>query len=113
MANSVSNLAVNTIANVASTSRFVDTDFITPREYGLWQVPNFLQPGFLADKEILALKIDSSMAGRPDLIANKYYQSVSLDWIVIMFNKPLNPLGWPTIGTIIKIPTSAAVQRYL
>ena len=77
--------------------------------FGLWTRPDFLKKDNVPENQIMLVRIDSLIAGRPDLIALKYYQNSLLEWVVVMFNRPLNPIGWPKIGTMIKIPSSVIV----
>lgn len=73
----------------------------------------FLKPGNLQQNEIMTIKITNDIAGRPDLIAEKIYDTRFLDWVIIMYNKPLNTIGWPKVGTTIQTPTKSTVLRNL
>lgn len=81
--------------------------------FGLWSRPSFVDPSTLQDEDIITMSIDQQHAGRPDLIAYEVYDTPALEWVIVMFNKPLNPLGWPFVGTVIKLPTKAAIVREL
>ena len=97
-------------------SRFQDTQVVSKdniQTFGLWNRPDFMIRENLDDDQILKITIDSTTAGRPDLIAQQYYKTALLEWIVVMFNRPLNPLGWPEIGKVIEIPKSTVVFRSL
>ena len=48
--------------------------------------------------------VPNGLAGRPDLIALEFYGNQHLDWILVMTNRPSQPLHWPSIGETIKIP---------
>ena len=95
-------------------SRFKEADFIRKDgidTFGLWVRPTFLIEENLEDEDIIKVNIDQSRAGRPDQIANEFYGTPLLEWVVVMFNRPLNTLGWPQAGTVIKIPTRITVFR--
>lgn len=77
--------------------------------FGLWTRPDFLKIENVPENQITLLQIDQSNEGRPDKIANDFYGSPFLEWIVIMFNRPLNPLGFPKAGTTIRLPSSSVV----
>ena len=81
--------------------------------FGRWTRPDFLIKENVPDNETMTVQVDQSLAGRPDLIALKYYKASTLEWVVIMFNRPLNPIGWPTAGTIIKLPSYNVVYSAL
>ena len=55
--------------------------------------------------------VESGFQGRPDLISNHFYNISAYDWIIIMVNKPLNPIGWPHMHNIIKIPDYNQIIR--
>jgi hypothetical protein len=79
--------------------------------YGLWKRYDFLDENKLNEDEILTINIDQSTAGRPDVIAEEYYESPLLEWVVVMFNRPQDPINWPVAGSVIRIPTRGAVLR--
>ena len=102
------------MASVATTSRFVDTELIEVdglAVYGLWVRPDVINRDNLNEEDIITLSIDGSLAGRPDLIAQEQYGTPYLEWVVIMFNNPQNPLGWPKTGSVIQIPSKSAVRK--
>ena len=99
--------------NPGTLSRFrlTETIIIDGKEtFGLWKPFTFTELSDLNNEDIITVKINNSFAGRPDLIAQKYYGSPSLEWIVIMSNKPQNPLGWPRINEIVRLPISRLVK---
>ena len=77
--------------------------------FGLMKKHFFLDKNNLRDEDIISVDITPAFAGKPWMIANEYYNSPVLDWVVVMFNKPLNPVNWPHIGTVIKIPVQSVV----
>lgn len=85
----------------------------THETFGLWKRP----PGFsrveFDESSLMMIEINQRLAGRPDIIATEQYGSPLFEWIVIMFNRPLNPLGWPLVGTVITIPTETAVHNII
>jgi hypothetical protein len=76
---------------------------------GIMKKHFFLDQANLSDDDIIKVTITPELAGKPWQIANKYYNSPVLDWVVVLFNKPLNPINWPHIGTVIKIPVQNVV----
>jgi len=99
-----------------SSSRFRETEPIIrngKETYGLWVRPAVVNPDNLEDSDIMTLQATQTNAGRPDLIATEYYGTPQLEWVVVMFNKPLNPLGWPQAGVIYKIPRPQVVRALL
>ena len=97
-----------------STSRFRETEPVIKdrREtFGLWNRPEQLIEENLNEEEMIRLVIDQRTAGRPDIISQEQYGTPFYDWIIIMFNRPQNTMGFPRAGTVIKIPTSAVVRR--
>jgi hypothetical protein len=99
---------------IDSLSRFGDTEIVSKNgtiSFGLWNRYNFTNLNDLPEEDITTIQIDQTFAGRPDLIADQYYGSPFLEWVVTMSNRPLNPLGFPQAGTIIKIPKRGAVFR--
>jgi hypothetical protein len=99
-----------------STSRFTQTEPVihNGREaFGLWKRPDALNPDMIDEDSIVMFPIDQRLAGRPDIIAQEQYGTPLLEWIIIMFNKPLNPLGWPKVGTVIRMPRRDVVARIL
>lgn len=77
--------------------------------FGLLTQFPFLDPNNLQPSDIVTLTITPDLAGKPWAIANQLYNSPVLDWVIVLFNKPLNPVGWPTNGTVIKAPSNTVV----
>jgi hypothetical protein len=99
-----------------SFSRFKNTQFIqrgNVTTYGRWTRPSFLDRSLIDPTEIQKVKIDQTLARRPDLIALKLYGIPELDWVITMFNRPLNTLGWPKAGIVIEAPTKKIVMQNL
>jgi hypothetical protein len=97
-----------------STSRFAETEVIMVNNvttYGLWVRPDVVNPDDLNQEDIVTYAVDQATAGRPDLISNQQYGTPFLEWVIVMFNRPLNTLGWPKAGTVIKFPSKQAVRR--
>lgn len=100
--------------DLPSYSRFRDTDHILYNDshtFGLWNEPDVLKS--IDDRDIINYDVDAGYSGRPDLIANEFYGSSFYDWIIIMFNKPLNPIGWPHHGDTIRVPSKDSVVDVL
>ena len=105
----------NSIQN-SSLSRFYQSTPIVVNNivtFGRWDRPNWMNEENVSTQNIITLKINQNYAGRPDLIANDYYNSPFLEWVVILFNRPLEPLGFPKAGSVIKIPSSKIVSSNL
>lgn len=98
--------------DVSSLSRFVETEIVVRngRElFGRWKRPDFLKEEFLNEDEVQTFFVDSRFNGRPDRIADEVYGTPFLEWVVVMFNRPKNPLNWPNIGDAIKLPVRSIV----
>jgi hypothetical protein len=101
---------------LSSFSRFQGSQPIVrngKETFGLWVRSQAVNPAQLDQNKIQTIKIDQRLAGRPDIIANDLYGSPLLEWVVIMFNRPQNPLGWPPAGIIIRMPTRDVVLGFL
>jgi hypothetical protein len=81
--------------------------------YGLWNKPEVVKHENYNEQDIIAVVIDQRTAGRPDVIAQDEYQTPLLEWVVVMYNRPLNTIGWPRAGMVIKIPSNTALRRFL
>ena len=100
--------------SVDSLSRFKDTEVVSKDgalTFGLWDRLDFTNLDDLPEEDITTLQVDQRFAGRPDLIAEEIYGSSFLEWVITMSNRPLNPLGFPKAGTIIKFPKKGIVFR--
>lgn len=97
-----------------SNSRFLETEAIIfngIETFGLWQRPDFLDPDKLNEEDIISVIVEGPQAGRPDVIADILYGSQLLDWVIVMFNKPKNTLGWPSVGDVIRAPSASVVTQ--
>ena len=94
-------------------SRFrFSTSIVTPEGKETFALTNkhfFLNSANLKDDQIISIEITPELAGKPWAIANQLYNSPVLDWVIVLFNKPLNPVNWPLIGTVIKAPIQSVV----
>jgi len=93
---------------VPSNSRFKLSDAIVTSDghetFGLMKKFNFLD-----SEDYIEYKITQPFAHRPDRIADSIYGSPSYFWVVIMYNKQRNPLLWPKLGEIIRLPPPRVV----
>jgi len=99
-----------------SFSRFLETQVIIvdgKETFGSWKEPEFLKRELDEQLEIIKIRVDNTTQGRPDIIANDLYGSPQFFWVLIAFNKPKNPVGWPPTGAVIKAPTSEVVLSNL
>lgn len=89
--------------SVASNSRYkISTPIIAMtgvETFGLMK-----KYDFLATKNYIEYKVAQDRVHRPDLIALDVYGSVAYYWIVLMYNKPRNPFGWPENQAVIRLP---------
>ena len=98
--------------DLPSTSRFTQTPIIirnNKETFGRWVRPDFLDESLLNEDQIITISINSTLAGRPDVIADREYGSPFLEWVVVMFNRPKDTIGFPRIGTVIKLPEASLV----
>lgn len=77
--------------------------------FGMLTKYPFLNPANLTQEQVTKLTITPDLAGRPDQIAQKLYNSPVLDWVIVLYNKPLNPVGWPANGAVISAPVASVV----
>lgn len=79
--------------------------------FGVWKRPSVFDQ--IEPQDIIKYAVTNDFEGRPDLIAEEFYYSSRYDWILVMFNQPLNPLGWPGTGQIIDIPVRSVITELL
>lgn len=77
--------------------------------FGLLTKYPFLNAANLEDSQIQTITVTQEMAGNPPMISNKLYRTPMLDWVIVLFNKPLNPVNWPQTGSIIRAPIAEVV----
>jgi hypothetical protein len=77
--------------------------------FGIMTKHFFLDQNNLKDDQIISVEITPDLAGKPWAVANKLYNSPVLDWVIVLFNRPINPVNWPYIGTVIKAPIESVV----
>jgi len=95
-------------------SRFRHTQRIiydNKNTFGLWEAPAIFDK--LSVNDIVEYVVESGYEGRPDLIAQKFYGSPNYYWILVMFNKPIDTIGWPPKKSVIKIPAKAGITGLL
>ena len=82
--------------------------------YGSWVPPWFIQnKSALTVDQVANFVVPVAYAGRPDNIAMLLYGSPLLDWVIVMFNKPLDVLNWPAVGEVIQYPIKQVVIPYV
>lgn len=100
------------MAQLLNTSRFIKTPLQKTREgkdtYGIIQGFDSLKN--LSGEFYTMFTVDTCFAGRADLIAHNFYGDSHLEWIIVMVNRPKNPLNWPAAGDTIKIPKNTYVR---
>lgn len=77
--------------------------------YGLLKKFPFLDANSLDETDIVTIAVTPTLAGKPWAIADRLYGSPVLDWVIILFNRPINPMNWPENGSIIKAPAQKVV----
>jgi hypothetical protein len=98
--------------NLDTSSRFANSQPIVENgvaTFGRWARPTWMNADNLDESSMIKVVIDQSNSGRPDTIANQYYGDPRLEWIVVLFNRPLEPIGWPQVGMVIKIPIRTVI----
>lgn len=101
---------------IDSTSRFLISQPIihaNHETFGLWRKPPGLDITQIDEHDISTILIDQNLAGRPDQIAVREYGTPLLEWVIVMFNRPLNPFGWPRVGDVIKIPSRSIIRNII
>lgn len=98
---------------VSQHSRFRDSTPIIVdgvETFGLMTRPFFLDAKNLdPDTQIASITVTPDEVGKPWAIANRVYNSPTLDWVIVLFNKPLNPVNWPANGTVLQVPVASVV----
>lgn len=91
-----------------STSRYVHGGIteVTPFSIEWWDRIRF--PRDVSDVQYA---VDSIYEGRLDLIANKFYDSPKLWWIIAQYNNILDITGEIITGRILLIPTKSRVYK--
>ena len=95
-------------------SRYVGVNSVVHnghKSFGLYLIPSTILN--IPSSSLVSVEIVSGLEGRPDLISNKYYYTPYYDWVIIMYNRPINPIGWPKLGSTILIPTLEAVNNII
>lgn len=77
--------------------------------FGLLKRFSFLDPNNLKPEQIISVEVTPELAGKPWMIAHQLYRSPVLDWVIVLFNKPINPVNWPAAGMVIKAPIESVV----
>jgi hypothetical protein len=99
-----------------SHSRFKETQPIVvdgKETFGMWKIPSFLTQPMDEQLDVVRVTVDNTRAGRIDLLARDLYGSYVYGWILIAFNKPKNPVGWPATGEVIRAPSANIVLSNL
>ena len=64
----------------------------------------YVPPDDLSTTTYDVYKVEAGYAGNPTEIAVKFYGDYRYYWLIIEYNKPINPFGWPKVDDTIKIP---------
>lgn len=93
-------------------SRFNNTRLIKTRNgletYGLVEGLDVLKN--LTGDQFTEYTVENGYAGRPDLIAFKFYGQVGYKFALTLSNRPREILSWPLVGDVIKIPDPDLVR---
>lgn len=57
--------------------------------------------------------VTSADAGRPDLIAYKYYNNVRLYWVLMYVNRILHPINELTPGVKLIVPSRTFIRNFV
>lgn len=85
----------------------VDVNLITHRDKVIATSLNTNMDSFIQSLNNLDFKVGYIPAGfehRPDLISNLFYETVTNDWLILMFNNIKDPFQELNIGDRILIP---------
>ncbi len=96
-----------------SFSRFNDTKPIIFRgeeTFGITKKRQFIRD--LPPEDVGYFTVDSTNAGRLDLIASELYGSPFYAWTILDVNHVKDAIGWPKIGqTILVVPSSIVLAN--
>ena len=81
-------------------------DFNGKQVYGLYKEPQWISN--VRREDLLDFVVSSDLEGRADLISKKLYNNPNYYWVLIVVNKPMDPLNWPKTGQVIKF-----VQKHI
>jgi len=92
--------------DIPLNSRYRTTDvvrFNNVETLGPW-------PGFswLKSTPWLTIIVDSSFAGRLDLLSYKYYGTVDYWWAIMYYNN-ITDINWPKGGDTVKLPSPSLI----
>lgn len=100
------------MAQLLGTSRFIKTPLVKTRSgkdtYSI--IEGFESLKELSGDNYQVYVVDSSYAARADLIAQNFYGDSHLEWVIVLANRPKNPLNWPAAGESIKVPRNTYVR---
>jgi len=95
-------------------SRYVGVEAINfngVATFGLYSTPDKIKN--LQPRDLISVKIDPGFAGRPDLISQQYYSTPYYCWVIVIYNSPVNPIGWPRGGSTILIPSPSVISEII
>ena len=96
-------------SNMASRYKLTDIiRFKGQTTYGLFKSLSWIDNAIVDN--ISSFTVTTDLEGRPDLISNALYGTQDYYWVLILLNKPLDPLNWPKTGQIIKTLSSAIIR---
>lgn len=100
------------MAVLLNTSRFTKTSLVRTRNnkdtYGVME--GFDKLKSITGENYTFYTVDNSEYGRTDLLASKFYGNPHLEWVLVMANKPKNPMNWPSVGEVIIVPNPNFVR---
>jgi len=100
------------MAQLLNVSRFIKTPLTKTRSgrdtYGV--IEGFDRLKNITGDDYDSFTVDSSLSGRVDLIAHQFYGNSHLEWVIVIANRPKNPLNWPATGEVIKVPKNTFVR---
>jgi hypothetical protein len=103
--------------NGRTNSRFAQSTPILTRSgeptYGIAKKYNFQTKSNLSEDQIGSFTVTADFTKRPWKIAEEIYGNADLMWVLITFNRVMNPFGWPRLGQIIEYPKPSVVAAEL
>lgn len=69
--------------------------------YGLYKEPSWITNA--RKQDFTDFYVTNDLEGRADLISTILYNNPSYYWVLIVVNKPIDPMNWPKAGQVIKV----------
>lgn len=92
-------------------SRYSLTDIVNFKgqmTYGLYKPQPWIVNASL--ENIGSFTVTNDLEGRPDAISDLLYGTPNYYWVLVVLNRPLNPLNWPKAGQVIKVLSNEIIK---